>query len=132
MAISIGIDLVAVAEVADALASHGERYLQRVFTKREVDDCRDPAGEIDLQRLAARFAAKEAALKALRIDPGVGLALTSIEITVGKLGQPELALAPDAAELAAAGDVGELSVSLTHEGMYAAAVVVATSEGSGT
>jgi holo-[acyl-carrier protein] synthase len=131
VAIRIGIDLVSVADVADALAFHGDRYLQRVFTRREVDECRNPAGEIDPLRLAGRFAAKEAALKALRVDPGIGLAFTSFEVTTGKLGQPELALAADAAELAAADNLGELSVSLTHEGEYAAAVVVAVSKESG-
>lgn len=131
MGLRIGIDLISVADIVDALESHGDRYLQRVFTRREVDDCRVPGGGIDPQRLAARFAAKEAVLKALRIDPSAGLALTSVEITTGRLGDPEVVLAPDAAKLAAAAEVGEFSVSLTHEGAYAAAVVIAATPGNG-
>ena len=47
MAVRVGIDLAAVAAVAESLAGpHAERYLKRVYTAREVDDCRDQAGEI--------------------------------------------------------------------------------------
>ena len=66
MAIRVGIDLAAVKAVAESLAGpHAEHYLERVYTAGEVDDCRDPEGEIEADRLAARFAAKEAAIKAL-------------------------------------------------------------------
>lgn len=125
MGIRVGIDLTSIADVVDALATHGDRYLRRVFTVREIADCRDPAGIVDPERLAARFAAKEAALKALGASPDFGLALTSFEITTGDGGGPELALGGRARDLALAAGVSALSVSLTHEGAYAAAVVVA-------
>ena len=124
MAIGLGIDLVAVDSVAEVLGGeHAQHYLERVYTEREVEDCRDPSGEVDPARLAARFAAKEAAINAL---PGSGeeVRLTSIEVLREPSGQVRIELSGRPAELAAAAGVGELAVSLTHEGDYAAAAVV--------
>lgn len=119
----VGIDLVAVESVREALAAHGDRYLRRVFTPREAEDCLGPDGH-DASRLAARFAAKEATLKVLR--PGsMGLALTAIEVIRHEDGSVELGLTGTAAELARAAGLEEFALSLTHEGAYAAAVVLA-------
>src|SRR6266852_4583657 len=63
----VGIDLVSVREVARSLERFGERYVRRVFTVREAAYCRAAAGRAAAARFAVRFAAKEAALKAL--DP---------------------------------------------------------------
>lgn len=119
----VGIDLVAVDSVREALATHGEHYLTRIFTPSEIADC----GGTDApepERLAARFAAKEAALKVLR--PGeTGMALTSIEVLRGEDGSVGLSLTGPAAEVARAAGLSELSLSLTHEGAFAAAVVIA-------
>ncbi len=120
----VGIDLVAVETVAATLAGeHRETYLRRVFTEREVSDCRSSSGEVEADRLAARFAAKEAAIKAL---PGSaeGVPLRSIEVCRSSGGEIELALSGRAAELAAGAGLGELAVSITHEGGLAAASVV--------
>jgi len=68
MAVRVGIDLVSVDAVRQSLSEHGEHYLSRVYSEREVRDCTTPSGP-DPERLAARFAAKEATLKVLR--PGV-------------------------------------------------------------
>ena len=65
MPLRVGIDTVEVAAIEAALAAHGERYLRRVYTSREVADCNG-----DPERLAARFAAKEATFKALRAAKG--------------------------------------------------------------
>jgi holo-[acyl-carrier protein] synthase len=118
MAIRVGIDTVAVASVADALAAHGDRYLARVYTAAEQADC---AG--DAERLAARFAAKEAAVKALRAGDG-GLPWTAIEVVRDPTGAVDLALHGPAAALAEAAGVSDVAVSLTHEGGLASAVVV--------
>jgi holo-[acyl-carrier protein] synthase len=101
------------------LQAHGDAYLRRVYTEAEAADC---AG--DPLRLAARFAAKEAALKALRAGEAA-VPLTAIEIVRHADGSPELRLHGAAAELAAASGISSLSVSLTHEGEYASAVVLA-------
>ena len=126
MAIRVGLDLVAVDTVAATLrGSHREHYLARVYTESEVDDCKGPSGRIEPERLAARFAAKEATIKAL---PGAGeeVRLTSIEVRSEPSGQVRLELSGRAAELAAEAGITELALSLTHEGGFAAAAVVTT------
>jgi holo-[acyl-carrier protein] synthase len=124
MALRVGIDLVSVATVADSLrGSHREHYLERIYTDREVDACRGAAGRIEPERLAARFAAKEAAIKALP-GAGEGVRLTQIEVVADESGQVRLELTGRAAELAAEAGAAELALSLTHEGGFAAATVV--------
>jgi holo-[acyl-carrier protein] synthase len=119
-----GVDLVSVAAVRDSLEEHGEHYLRRVYTERERQECTTPAGVVDPERLAARFAAKEAMLKILR--PGsVGLPLSAIEVQRQPGGWVELGLSGAAATLAAEIGIGELALSITHEAGYASAVVVA-------
>jgi holo-[acyl-carrier protein] synthase len=119
----VGIDLVSVESVRSSVSAHGERYLRRVYTERELSDCTTAAG-IDPERLAARFAAKEAALKVLRPEDG-GVAWICIEVQRDPAGWVELALSGRAAELAEDAGVTELSLSIAHEGGYACAVVVA-------
>jgi holo-[acyl-carrier protein] synthase len=119
----VGIDLVRVSTVRDAIAAHGERYLARVYTARELEDCRT-AGVVDPLRLAARFAAKEAAMKALRVGDEA-VPWPSIEVVRHRTGHAELELHGRAGELAAAQGLEHLAVSLTHEDEYASAVVAA-------
>jgi holo-[acyl-carrier protein] synthase len=124
MALRVGIDLVSVAEIAETLrGEHREHYLERIYTPAEVDACRGPSGRIEPERLAARFAAKEAAIKAL---PGAGeeVRLTTIEVVADESGQVELGLSGRAAELAEQAGASAIAVSLTHEGGFAAATVV--------
>jgi holo-[acyl-carrier protein] synthase len=122
MAMRVGIDLVSVETVRNSIAEHGEHYLKRVYSDREVRDCTTSSG-LDAERLAARFAAKEAALKALR--PGdVGIPWFSIEVVRRPEGSVALELSGAAAELASDAGIGELALSITHEGGFASAVVV--------
>jgi len=111
----VGIDLVKASTVAEALAEHGEHYLRRVYSDAEIAQCGGPDGAPDPLRLAARFAAKEAAMKVLR--PGdAAVPWPSIEVVRDATG----------AELAAAAGLTAFALSLTHEDAYAAAVVVGT------
>jgi holo-[acyl-carrier protein] synthase len=119
----VGIDLVAVSTVRDGLAEHGERYLRRVYTEREIADC-GGLDKPDPLRLAARFAAKEAAMKALRVGDAA-VPFSAIEVVRGPDGAPELELHGAAAELASIAGISSFAVSLTHEDAYASAVVVA-------
>jgi holo-[acyl-carrier protein] synthase len=124
MALRVGLDLVAVADVEASLrGAHGAHYLERIYTDAEVADCTDPAGRVEPERLAARFAAKEATIKAL---PGAGeeVRLTQIEVRRDADGNVAIALSGRAAELLAAAGGGEVAVSLTHEGGFAAATVI--------
>lgn len=120
----VGVDLVSVEQVREALEEHGERYTSFVYTEQELADCRGEHG-IDAARLAARFAAKEAALKALAPSEE-GIQFSSIEVRRGEAGAVELVLSGRAAELAADTGVRELALSITHEAGLACAVVVAT------
>lgn len=119
----VGIDLVSVDSIREALQTHSERYLERVYTAREVEDCTSSAG-VDPERLAARFAAKEATLKALR-PREYSIPWSSIEVRRDPGGWVELELTGPAAMLADATGITELSLSITHEGGFAAAVVIA-------
>ena len=123
MPFRVGVNLVAVESVQESIETHGAHYLTRVYTEREVEDCTSAAG-LDAQRLAARFAAKEAALKVLR--PGdVGLSLREIEVRRDPGGWVELELSGPAAALARDAGLGDFALSLTHEDGYASAVVIA-------
>lgn len=124
MPIRVGLDLVAVGSIEEALrAVHGERYLERVYTEAEVADCQTAAG-VDPERLASRFAAKEATLKVLGAGDE-GLPFTTIGVEKDETGRVELRLTGRAEELAAESGIVGLSLSLTHEQGFAAAVVVA-------
>jgi holo-[acyl-carrier protein] synthase len=123
MRVRVGIDLLEVQEVEDSVRTHADRYLERVFTPGELADCRTDSG-VDAERLAARFAAKEATIKVLR--PGdVAVPWTSIEVERAPSGSVVLRLDGEAASLAAAAGVGDLALSFSHERGLAAAVVVA-------
>jgi holo-[acyl-carrier protein] synthase len=124
MQLRVGTDVVSVETVRASIAEHGDHYLQRVYTERELDDCRGSRG-IDEERLAGRFAAKEAALKVLR--PGEeGIPWSSIEVRRQPQGWVELSLSGPAAELAQRDGVQNLSLSIAHEAGIATAVVVAS------
>ena len=119
--VGIGIDLVDVARLDSAMRRR-PRLADRVFTAHELDS--RATGARRVERLAARFAAKEATMKAL----GVGLGafpMREIEVVVDEDGRPTLALHGTAREHARRMGVRSLSVSLTHTATLAAAVVVA-------
>jgi len=120
--------LVSVASVREAIETHADRYLQRIYTERELADCASAAG-VDPERLAARFAAKEATLKVLR--PGSkGLPLRSIELRRCAEGWVGIELGPAAAELARSHGLRDFAVSVSHDGGFATAVVVAAHDSS--
>ncbi len=117
----IGIDLVDVGRFESALQRH-PRLAERLFTDGER---RDANGRPE--RLAARFAAKEAVLKTF----GVGMGATSwrsIEVTLSEFGAPSVVLHGGAEKLAKLAGVTRLHLSLTHTSELAAAFVIGTSE----
>lgn len=121
-ALRVGIDLASVTDAAHALERFGQRYLTRVFTAREAAECMSTPAQ-SAARLAARFAAKEAAIKVLR--PPHWIDWRNIEVLRHATGFTQLALRGDAAALAHANGLANFEVSLAHEGNYATAVVVA-------
>lgn len=121
MILRTGVDLIEIERVRQAVERHGERFLGKVFTPDELTHC---AGRIE--SLAARFAAKEAAAKALQ--SGIwrqGIAWTDLEVVRDASHAPSLRLHNAAARLAASHSLHTWSVSLSHDRAYAIAFVVA-------
>lgn len=115
---AVGIDIIEIERVADVIARHGDRFLERVYTPDEIAHCR---GRV--QELAARFAAKEAVMKAL--GTGVrGVGWRDIEILPNRRGKPLVFLYGRGAERAERIELRGLEVSLTHSKEYAIASVV--------
>jgi len=122
MIVGVGLDVVEVDRIATALRRHGERFERRVFTRAESAACRDRVDRV--LALGARFAAKEACLKALGTGWAAGIGFVDVEVVRNPGGGPGLRLHGPAAERAAALGVDRIHVSLTHQRSVAAAVVV--------
>jgi len=113
----VGIDLVQISRIAASVDEFGDRFLERVFTPTERDYAAGVA-----ERLAARFAAKEAAKKALALD---GIGWRDIEVRRGPTGALDLYLHGAARAAADALGAHDLALSMSHEGDYATAIVIA-------
>lgn len=129
MVVGIGVDIVDIARITQALAEHGERFRQRVFTSGEIDYSEQfatPAAKAE--RYAVRFAAKEAARKAIgAATPVKALGWQEVEIISSSEGAPQLQFHGRAAELAQMLRVTRAHVSLSHaEGQAIAFVVLET------
>lgn len=126
MILGIGLDVVQTARIERALARHGSRFWGRVFTAAEQRECGE--GPDSAMRLAARFAAKEACLKALGTGSTRGVSFLQVQVLANGRGRPRLELLGKAAELANDLGVRRVHVTLTHEPGIAAAVVVLEGE----
>jgi holo-[acyl-carrier protein] synthase len=122
MILGVGLDVVEVERVARALAAHGPRFEERVYTPAEQAECARRADRV--QALAARFAAKEAFLKALGTGWVRGLSLRQVEVVEQRGGRPALKLAGAAAASARRKRVRKIHVTLSHQPGLAAAVVL--------
>jgi holo-[acyl-carrier protein] synthase len=122
MIYGIGIDLVKIKRIAEAHQRWGERFQHKAFTSGEIQYClrkRDPAPSF-----AARFAAKEALVKALGIGLRRGVHLRDVEVQRGALGKPVLKLHGRAEEICAREGITGIFLSLTHDQDFSSAVVV--------
>jgi len=122
MIYGIGFDLVQVSRVEDALRRWGERFQNKVFTPGEIRyglEKRNPA-----RHFAARFAAKEAFVKALGIGIRRGVHWKDVEVQRGPLGRPVLKIHGRAVEICAKEGIDSFLLSLTHDGDYSGAMVV--------
>jgi holo-[acyl-carrier protein] synthase len=115
----VGIDLVRVSRIAESVQAFGERFIARVFTPGEAAYATTP------ERLAARFAAKEAVKKALELD---GVGWRDIEVARRASGACNVILHGAARAAADAIGARELALSMSHEGDTATAMVVVTCE----
>ena len=122
MIVGLGIDVVEIGRLGEALRRHGDRFAERVFTAGERAACETRGDRV--LALAARFAAKEACLKALGTGWAEGLGFRDVEIVREGNQPPRLVLHGEAARRADALGVVRSHVSLTHQPGLAAAVVV--------
>ena len=122
----IGIDVVEVERIGDAIARHGESLLARLFTPAERAYC--AAKKFPAIHYAARFAAKEAVAKALGTGIGQHANWLDLEVTHDAAGAPKLVLHAAAAEFAKSHGIAEVHISLTHTKSHAAANAVAVKD----
>lgn len=127
MIIGTGVDIVDTPRIQEALERHGERFARRVYTPQEISYCERFKNKAE--RYAARFAAKEAAFKALGTGWRDGVRWLDVEITHRPSGQPELILNGRAGELARQLGVTRTAVSISHSDRYVVAQVIFESDG---
>ncbi len=114
----IGVDVIEISRIEGAIARHGERFLRRLYTPREIEKYRDR-----IPSLATRFAAKEAIMKVLGTGyRGVGW--HDIEILSDRRGKPVVYLHRGARERAYALGIRSVTVSLSDSREYAVAVAL--------
>ena len=124
--VRLGIDLVHIPRIQDSLRDFGDRFTRKLFTDDEVAYALGSPSEC-AARLAARFAAKEASIKALSLSDA-GVNWREMEVVRAADGACSLVLHGQALEAARALHIGRLLVCLSHDGEYAAAVVAALSD----
>jgi holo-[acyl-carrier protein] synthase len=118
-----GIDIVSVARIGEMLERHGQHFLNRCFTHAEQGYAL--AAKRRDEHLAGRFAAKEAALKALGTGWRHGIAWTDVEVVRLPSGQPTLRVSGQAGEIARQSGIGSWLVSISHTDQHAVASVIA-------
>ena len=126
MILGIGVDLCEVDRIEAAIARHGDRFLTRIYTPAERAYCESKLNR--MERFAGRFAAKEAAMKALGTGWRRGVAWRDFEVTRAASGQPVIVLHGVAREIAEKLKVKRALVSITHVKSMAMAQVVMENE----
>jgi holo-[acyl-carrier protein] synthase len=122
MIIGIGTDIIEVTRVHEAMQKYGDRFARRIFTDTEIAYC--SAKKTAALHYAGRFAAKEAAFKALEHGWGGSLGWKEVEITNEVSGAPRLSFHGKALELANEKKVRNVFVTISHIQDYASAVVI--------
>jgi holo-[acyl-carrier protein] synthase len=120
--VGLGLDIAEVDRIEVAIKRHGAPFLERLFTSSEAAYCERHKNKFE--RYAARFAAKEAAMKALGTGWSHGVRWRDIEVTREATGKPTLRLAGAALQIAERMGVRNISVSITHSGNLALAQVI--------
>ncbi len=123
MIAGIGVDIIEISRLAHAIEEYGARFVNRVFTEREIAYCEKTARKAE--RYATRFAAKEAARKALGgATPVTALSWHDVEIISSTEGAPQLQFHGRAAEIVRELKITRAHVSLSHERDQAVAFVI--------
>ena len=121
-----GIDLVDCPRIEEMIQRHGERFVNRVFTANE--QAYAEANKNSIEKLAGRFAAKEAILKLIGTGWRGKIAWTDIEVINSSTGQPEITLSGEVKKLADKLGIKHISVSITHTANFAIASAVALAQ----
>jgi holo-[acyl-carrier protein] synthase len=127
--IAHGIDLVDFPRIEDMVARHGERFLDRVFTAAEQKYAN--SNKNGIEKLAGRFAAKEAVMKLVGTGWRGKIAWTDIEVVNTETGQPQVKLSGEIRKIADKLGITKISVSITHTANFAIASAVALTESDG-
>ena len=118
----MGVDIAEVARIQVAIERHGEVFLRRIYTTREREYCEGFKNKYE--RYAGRFAAKEAAMKALGTGWRRGVRWVDLEVVRETSGRPILAIMGEAAKIAAQLGVQSVALSITHTESQALAQVI--------
>ncbi|GAA5218405.1 holo-ACP synthase [Corallincola platygyrae] len=120
--LGLGTDIVEVDRIAKAIERTGERFAQRILTEREYQYFTQSGQPV--RYLAKRFAAKEAAAKALGTGIAAGISFQHFEVSNDDAGKPVLVLTDKAGERAAAMGASHLHLSISDERHFAVATVI--------
>ena len=122
MIVGVGIDLLEISRIRKTLSRRPEKFRRRILTEGEKKYCSrfaDPAPEI-----AARFAAKEAFMKAIGTGLTGGVSWRDIEVVKERKGPPRIRVRGRSGEVAAQMGVNNIHLSITHSALYSAAYVI--------
>lgn len=125
--IGIGTDIIECSRIAQMIEKHGDVFLRRVYTTDEIEYC--SGRKAANQHYAGRWAAKEAALKALGTGWAHGIQWTDVEVVNQQGGKPVIVLAGKALEISQEQGIGEMMISISHCRHYATAYATAVGPG---
>jgi len=122
MIVGLGLDIAEIDRIEAAISRHGAPLLERLFTPAEAAYCERYKNRFE--RYAGRFAAKEAAMKALGTGWSRGVRWRDVEVVREPGGRPTLRLAGVARKIADGLGVKNISLTITHSGNFALAQVI--------
>jgi holo-[acyl-carrier protein] synthase len=122
MIVGMGIDVAEVSRIREVIESQRDRFLHRVYTENEIAYCEQFRNKYE--RYAGRFAAKEAAMKALGTGWSRGVRWVDVEVVRQRGGRPTISLQGEARKIADALGVKNIALSITHTADQAIAQVI--------
>jgi holo-[acyl-carrier protein] synthase len=121
--LGIGTDIIECPRIGKMIENHGELFLRRVYSEREIRYCQSRKHAIE--HFAGRWAAKEAILKAMGTGRIRGIVWTNIEVRNGPEGRPQVLVCGTAREIALERGIGDILISISHCRTYATAYAIA-------
>lgn len=122
MIVGLGVDLAEVERIKAAIERYGQVFLRRVYTAEEIEYCEGFKNKFE--RYAGRFAAKEAAMKALGTGWRCGVRWVDVQVVREASGRPAISLSGQAGKIAEAMGVQRIALSITHTAAEALAQVI--------